>query len=222
MLMRTALAMSAAILSLTLAGCGGGGSTTSAPQTYNLDHFVSAYVRAKHNYSLTATNSGNTYTLQLNSAPGPAAAFGSVSADTSVETLELFQNGVLLVSDTATRYYVINPYMPVGDYDATTGYVTVYAGQQDLPTAAKTGQGGSLATSTTYYDTSLTTVFGTETDTWRLEAGSGGNPVFCADSSGTTANGPNSESDCYTFDSAGDVLGLTITLDLNGVTLDFK
>ena len=210
------------MLGLALNGCGGGGGGSSAPTTYDLDALVSAYVRVKHDYTLSATSGGNTFTLQLGSVPGPSATFGTLTADTSAATFELFENGTLVGNDTSTRFYEVNPYEPIGEYDATTGYVTVYGGQQRLPSAATVGDTGSLATATIYYDTSLTSVFGTLTDTWTLNAASGGDAVFCADLSESTASGPSTESDCYTIDPAGNVLGLTITLLVNGVEVTFQ
>lgn len=205
-----------------IAGCGGGGSSSTPPTTYNLDKFTSTYAQAKHDYTLSASSSGNTYSVTLSQVPGSSAMCGTTKAHTTTVTVNISENGSLINNDTYTRYYLLSPFKLLCDYDATSGEVTIYANQKALPAAASLGDSGSFDTATIYYDTSLTTVFGTMTDTWTLNSGSGGNALFCADSVTNSNNGSVSESDCYSLDASGNVLGLTVTLTTNGVTLNFQ
>lgn len=207
---------------LVIAGCGGGGSSSSPPTTYNLDRFASNYAQAKHDYTLSASNNGDAYTVTLSQVPGSAAACGTTQAHTVTVTVHVSENGSLIDDDTYTRYYLLNPYKLVCDYDDINGYVTIYANQKALPATANIGDSGSADTSTTYYDTSLTTVFGSSTDTWNLKSSSGGNALFCADSVSKTDNGNSSENDCYTLTAGGNAAGLMVTLTINGVTLNFQ
>ena len=218
--MRSLLRLGMSLLLGLLVGCGGGGGGggSSAPIPYDLNALVSVYSQQSHSYTLSASNGGNSYTLRLSHVPGPSATFGTTTANTVVLSVDVYENGTLIASDATTRYFLLNPFQLLGDYDATTGYATVYASQQALPTAAMVGDSGAFDTGTIYYDTSFTTVFGTLTDTWTLDAG----PTFCADTAESTATGGDTESDCYTFDAGGAVTGLTITLLVNGVTLTFS
>lgn len=209
-------------LTLVIAGCGGGGSSSTPPPTYNLNAFASTYAQAKHEYTLSASSNGNTYSATLSQVPGSSATCGTTKAHTMMVTANISENGSLINNDSYTRYYLLNSYKLVCDYDTTTGYITIYSNQNALPTAASIGDSGSSDTATTYYDTSLTTVFGTMTDTWTLNSGSDGNALFCADSVSKTNNGSVSESDCYSLDANGNALNLTVTLTVNGVTLNFQ
>jgi len=221
-MVRQCIALVFASVVLMIAGCGGGGSSSTPPVTYNLNTFASGYVKAKHDYTLSAASNGNTYSAQLSQVPGSSSSCGTSKTSTTTVTVNISENGTLVDNDTYTRYYVLNPYKILCDYDATSGDVTIYANQEALPTAASIGDTGSFDTATIYYDTSLTTVFGTMTDTWTLNSGSGGNALFCADSVSNTNNGDVTESDCYSIDAGGNVHGLTVKLLINGVTLNFQ
>jgi hypothetical protein len=221
-MVRQCIALVFASVVLMIAGCGGGGSSSSPPVTYNLNTFASGYAKAKHEYTLSASSNGNTYSAQLSQVPGSSSSCGTTKTSTTTVTVNISENGTLVDNDTYTRYYVLNPYKILCDYDATSGDVTIYANQEALPTAASIGDTGSFDTATIYYDTSLTTVFGTMTDTWTLNSGSGGDALFCADSVSNTNDGDVTESDCYSIDASGVVHGLTVKLLINGVTLNFQ
>lgn len=208
----------------TLEACGGGGSSSNSPPTkYPIDSAISAYEQMNHDYTLSAKNGSNSYSLQLSAAPGGITNVGSIAAYSTTHTLTLSENSTLLVNDVSTKYFLISPFKQIVDDDASSGYVTVYANQKDLPESATAGETGAVDTATTYTDASLTVVAGTQTDTWALNAGSGGDASICANTTANSVlNGKSTESDCYSVDSKGNILGLEITLSISGTTLVFK
>lgn len=217
------LAILAAVLAL--AGCGGGSSGSST--VYDLNSVETQYVQSSHRYELTAApTQGPDFELELDSAPASsppsapvAACKGSAGAVTVHSTLS--QGGVLLTGFTYYRYYQLNPYKILCDYDPTKGQVTVYADQEGLPTAATVGDSGSMDIQTTFNDTGLGSVFSTGTDTWAL-ASTAGTPQLCLNSTTKDSGGEGSELDCFSINSSGKTTGLVLTLVSGSTTLIFQ
>lgn len=209
---------------LVLAGCGGGGSSSSAT-TYDLNAFETKYVQSSHSYSLSASSQGSTYKLQLDAAPpsSPPTAPIAVCKGNGVIVVNssITQNGSVVDGGTYERFYKLNPYKVLCDYDPTGGFVTIYADQDTLPTSATVGDSGSLDSAITYYDTGLASVANTGTDAWALESGSNGGADMCLDGVTKTGGSESSELDCFTINPAGNTSALTITFVSGGTTLNF-
>ncbi|MGH8312186.1 MAG: hypothetical protein ACRER9_02730 [Gammaproteobacteria bacterium] len=222
---RAAWVISLAIAVLCLQACGGGGGSGSnnppPPQTYALNSAISAYEQENHNYNLTATNGGNTYTFQLSFTPGAMGSFLGQSAFTGTASATLSENGTVISNDIQTSYFLLGPFKPLGSVD-TNGNVYVASNQTALPDNATIGGSGAYGTVTVYSDSTLTTIIGTLTSTWALNAGSGSDAIGCLNTVGTLNGVSETESDCYTLDANSNIIGLTITLDVNGTVLNFQ
>jgi len=66
-------------------------------------------------------------------------------------------------------------------------------------------------------------VLSTEVDTWSLTSGSSTTAWFCDNAQITPASGtPYSGAQCWQIDQSGNVLGLKVTLQVNGATVTFQ
>jgi len=206
-----------------ICACGGGSSSTPPPPPpqYPLDSAISTFQQMNHNYNLSATSGGNTFTLQISFVPGAQSTFDGMAALTSTETITLYENSVSQGTDTVTFYFTISPYTQLGGI-STNGEVEVDANQMSLPDLATVGQTGPFDTYTTYTDNTRTTVYETATVTWSLEADTATSALGCLNYTGTMNGSPFSESDCYQIDENGNVLSIQITLNEGGTTLVFK
>ena len=111
-----ALATSASIL----CGCGGGGgpgSSSSMPSAgaTNLssapgETAMASYLQAVHKYTFKASNAGNSYTMQVSSVPnaGTTKFNGSAPAYSSVDTVTLDENGVVIGNHVSTDYFLLS------------------------------------------------------------------------------------------------------------------
>lgn len=219
----------AASVFIALGGCGGGGSSSSSsppppppPQTYALNSAISAYSQENHSYKLTSTYNGNTFTARLSfTAEGTGTFFGQ-AADTAVVSLTLYENGVLVTTDIETDYFLLGPYEPLGVVDNTSGNVWVASNQVALPDNAVIGDSGAFDKETVYLDSTLSAIIGSFTETWTLNSGPGTDAIGCLNSSGTLNGTSETTAECYTVDTSGNVMGLTVTLYVNGVELKFQ
>lgn len=220
----------AASVFIALGGCGGGGSSSSSssppppapPQTYALNSAISAYSQENHSYNLSATYSGNTFTVRLSFTAGSTGTFMGQSGDTATESLTLYENGTLLFNDIQTEYFLLGPYKLLGVVDNTTGNVWVASNQVALPDNATIGDSGAFDKETVYLDSTLSTVIGSFTDTWTLNSGPGSDAIGCLNSTGTLNGTSETTAECYTLDTSGNVTGLTVTIYVNGVQLKFQ
>jgi hypothetical protein len=220
------------------AGCGGGGGygggnpppmdLSSAPG----ESALAAYLRASHQNTLTAMNGGNTYTLQVSSAgnAGTTTFNGSAPAYSTTETVAVSKNGVAVASGTTTQYYLLNPYVPLGDASPTGTPYAVVVSSTPLPATLNVGASGPVDTLTIYHDSTKSTPDASESTTYSVMANNSTTLIVCLDSqiSGVTAQGTmdgladGSESDCFTEDAMGNVALLSITLNVAGTTLTFR
>lgn len=222
---RAAWVISLAVAVLSLYACGGGGGSSNnpppPPQTYALNSAISAYEQENHNYTLTANNGGNTYTFQLGFTPGSMGSFLGQSAFTGTSSGTLSENGTVISNDIQTDYFLLGPFKPLGNVD-TNGNVWIASNQTALPDNATIGGSGAFDTVTVYSNSTLTIVIGTFTETWTLNAGSGSDAIGCLNTVGTLNGVSETESVCYTIDANSNIIGLAITLDVNGTVLNFQ
>lgn len=143
------------------------------------------------------------------------------SANTGTSSATLSENGTVISNDIQTDYFLLGPFKPLGNVD-TNGNVYVDSNQSALPDNATIGENGAFATATVYSDSTLTTVIGSLTETWTLSAGTGSDAIGCLDSVGAVNGGSESQSTCYTLDANSNIIGLTISLDVNGTILNFQ
>ena len=236
LLCRAALWLSAIFLCL-LAACGGGGGGGGSSSPPNLNSApgaaaVNAYVQASHSNTLNARDqSGNNWTAQLSTMPNPGTTTfnGIPNVSTAVQTVNIFENGVLAGNDIRTNYFLVNPYQPLGDV-FTTGPVEIVSGGSPLPMTITVGQSGPLDTVTAYHDSTQSTVDATEVETFSVVANNPTTLLFCVNTvtSNVTAQGnldgfsASTESDCYAVDASGNANLVKVVLTINGVTLTFQ
>lgn len=220
--------------SLLVAACGGGGSdssgtvTTTPPapavKTYPIESAVTAFNTSSHTNTLTYTDSkGNVFTIEYSNAPGADASFNGQAAKTSVVTAVLKLNGALVETTSQTVYFQIAPFKVLGTLDSD-GLYSIAANQGTLPASAKVGDTGSFFTSTEYASASSSTIVSHTVGTWTLEANTADTAYFCKNDSITdnTVNAqPVTSSECYRVNAAGTVLGMRVTVTMDGQTFVF-
>ena len=233
-----ALATSASIL----CGCGGGGgsgSSSSMPSAgpTNLssapgETAMASYLQAVHKYTLKASDAGNSYTMQVSSVPnaGTTKFNGSAPAYSSVDTVTLDENGVVIGNHVSTDYFLLSPYVPLGRVSSTGSPYGVVSSSSPLPSTLDVGSSGDVDSLTYYHDSTMSTVDADDVLTYAVKTHDSTSLLLCLDSTMTnvTAQGTaddlvdDAESDCYTVDAAGNAALVSVTLAVNGVTLTFE
>ena len=211
----------AALSMAALAGCGGGSSSTTPTAEYPLDSSQRAFYAMANSYTLHATAGGNSYVLRLQFVPGGMATFKGVAVLSYSLPENLSENGTVIDTSDQTDYYLGGPFTQAGAL-FSTGQVIVDDNQKLLPALAKPGQSGSLDTQTYYSDISFTSVIGTGTRTWKLTALTASTAQFCIYDTDDLGGSPETEVDCETLDTSGNVLALQITTNVNGTLLTFQ
>lgn len=222
-----------------LVGCGGGGgyggggggggyggNLMSAPG----EAALTAYLQANHQGTLTATNSGDSYTAQLSQVPnaGTTTFNGSAPAYSAVQTVTLSRNGTQVLTSSTTVYFMISPFVPLGQVSSTgTPYAVVTS--SSIPTTLTVGSSSALESLTYYHDSTKATLDGNETDTFAVQARNASTLGLCLTTviSNVTAQGTTdgladgTEVDCYTVNAAGTAALVSIQLTAGGVMLTF-
>jgi hypothetical protein len=201
---------------------------SSAPGEAALEGFL----QASHQYSLSTTYGGNSYTVQIYSSPNPGTTTfnGQAPAYSTADTANFLQNGALVVSSVSTSYFLLHPYVPLGKVSSGGSPYAVETNWTPFPvtlTVGSSGPGGDL----TYYHNSTRYVLDAdEADSYAVSANNPATLSLCLNSaiSNTTAQGTNdglgngTESDCYTVDASGHAVLVSITVVVSGVTLTFQ
>ena len=231
-----------AIVLVLVQGCGGGGGGSAAvttPPPANLQSApglaaLTTYLQAPHQNTLTATDSaGNSYVLQLTRTPtsGTTTFNGVGNASSEVDVVNLSKNGVAVASSSTTSYYVLSPYLPLGSAPSSgSGPVGIVSAPATLPATFTVGSSGPVDTLTFYHDASLSIVDATETVAFSVTANNPTTLLLCLNStianvtSQGTADGlaADSESDCYTEDSAGSIILDDVKVTVGATTLTFR
>lgn len=232
------------ICATLVAGCGGGGGNGSsqAPPVSpaaatNLSSAPGAmamatYRQGAHKYTLKASNGANSYTLRVSNVPnaGTTKFNGAAPAYSSVDTVTLDENGVMIANSVSTDYFLLNPYVLLGRVSATGSPYGVVISSSPLPTTLEVGSSGDMDSLTDYHDSSMSMLDAQEDDTYSVKANNTTTLLLCEDSSITnvTAQGTaddlvdDSENDCYKVDAGGNAALISVTLTVNGVTLTFE
>jgi hypothetical protein len=223
-----------ALISLSACGDGGGGGTSTPSNLSSApgEAALLAYVQSSQSATLTATNDGNTFTLDVGFAPGNGTTTfeGHGPAYSSVETLTLKENGTLLTTNVSTGYFLENPYTPLGKVYGTGSPFALVSNFTPFPTTLTIGATGPVDDITLYHDDTMAVVDGNGTETYTVQANNPTTLLFCINSvtSNVTAQGTadgladDTEIDCYTVDAAGTATLVSITLNVEGTTLDFQ
>lgn len=230
---RLAIASAVGSLALTLSACGGGGS--SSPAAANLQSApgqaaIAAYYTSSQSGTLNGTDSsGNAYTFQYSLTPiVGTTAFEGHAANSATRSVTITRTGGGSANDISTIYFGVNPFtlygsqLSSGPYSVVTNFIAV-------PATITVGQNGPLGTGTYYHDSTKSIVDGQFTATYAVNGDTPSSVMFCETSviSGTTGQGTadglanGSETDCYRVGSSGTAVLATLTVTVNGVTLNF-
>lgn len=240
--LRSGWAIAVLSLAVLVAACGGGGADgaggessstvasnlNSAPGETALVH----YLLASHENALSASNGGNTYTLQFSNVPNDwiTRFNGSAPAYSRLYRVNLGRDGTLVANVIFTEYFLLNPYAPLGQVSSTGSPYGVVTSSSPVPAVLTVGNSGSYYALTFYHDATMSVIEANVSVTYSVKANDSTTLLLCLDStvSDVTAQGTadgltaSTESDCYTVDSAGDVSLASVTLTLNNVTLTFR
>ena len=224
-------------LGVWLGGCfgDGGGRASLGPSQLSSapgEQALVSYLKASHQYALNAKNGPDTYTIQYSNLPnaGTTTFEGNAPAYSSTDTIALSKNGVLVATNVATSYYLLNPYVPLGQVSSTGTPYAVVTSSFPVPTTLIIGNAGPVDNLTYYHDSSKLVMDATATATYAVIANDSTTLLFCLDTtiSGVTTQGTadgladGSETDCYTVDASGDATLVSITLAAGGTTLKFQ
>lgn len=225
MLTRTVQVSTCFAAAALLAACGGS-SSGIAPQ-YPVDSAISAYFQEPHQYTLHASNGGDTYTLDLNYTPEGQQSFGtyyqSTMALSVLRAMSISKNGTQLTQSLQMEYFTADPYVQVGAVQDTLNYVTLYSNQKHMSELAAIGDSGQLDSGKVYANNNWFSPIDSIKDSWYLQGQTGSDAELCIRMDYFSfLSGDDIDTYCYTIDTGGDVLGLTVSLPVNGTTLMFK
>ena len=223
MVSRTLAVCLQSISLLVLAGCGGGGSNSPAPQQNLQSARGPAQPMEIPSTTLTATDSsGNTWTATYGSTAGGMAMFNGQNATTSMIALTVSENGAAVATEDSTAYYLTNPYSPLGLSGTANGvaWTAGISSYTPLPTMLTVGASGPLL-SATYYDSTMTNI-GSLTETYTVTEDSPTSLFLNIDAAGTINGVQETETLTYSIASDGTVSALTqAQITVNGTTYTF-
>jgi len=189
-----------------------------------------SYLQLSHRYMLNESGTA-TYTLQFDSVPNAATTMfnGSGPAYSVVETVVLTTAGQMVASGSTTVYYLLNPYMPLGQVSSTGTPYGVVISSTPVPTTINVGDSGTVDALLEYHDSNRATVDANVTVNYAVTANDSTTLLFCLNTtiSGVTAQGAmdgladGTESDCFTVDASGSASLDSITLTINGMAIKF-
>jgi hypothetical protein len=182
---------------------------------------LSAFYQSSAVYNLSATSGSTTYHLQAALTPGPQTTFLGTKVDSTVLADSIESNGAVIATGGKTVLYLNSPFREWGGILAS-GVYEVDHDQHVLPTMVSTGTSGSLDEQDYFSDSTLSNQVATGSRTWTMAAASTDTGLFCIDDNDDLGGGPETEEDCYLMDEKGSIMGLQITLVLNGTELTFK
>lgn len=212
-----------------LAACGGGGSDAptgpvKSTLSFPLDAAYAKGFTTGVSLNGTAVDGADTYTMSLAITPAADEVFEGVLSKKSSGALTMKKNGAVLVADTISYYYSINPFTQTGARYSDGSYAVLTNNTGNYPTAAKVDDAGTIGTLTVYTDASKTAVKATSQNTWTLEADTATTAFACANSVIRDAAGTQTgtAAGCTKIDTNGNALGMRFTLSVDGKTLVFK
>jgi len=153
-------------------GGGGGGGTVTSTATFNVRSGYQARVTAgaTDNYTVSGTCAG---TAQIVNGATGATTFEGAAALSATQTATVnFTNCTPSVSTAAGTNFFDSNYALLGSTVTGVEYAKFTSGSTPaaLPTGAKVGDTGALSSLTTYTDATKTTVTGSRTVSYAIEA----------------------------------------------------
>ncbi len=176
----------------------------------------------------SADSYGNLYTLTYSSSPGQISTFGTTPASTANISQILYVNSGLIQSVSSTNYFIPSPYQFLGSQTVRPGGSEVANTWAVPPIMGIVGQSFPSFTGTLYHDSTNTVIDATLTETIGLSPDTATTALLClTDTVQLTQAGINDNlsvapsSNCFRIDPNGNVLGMQITTQVNGLTMLF-
>lgn len=172
--------------------------------------------------ALTGSYKGSSLTYSVSNTTGTASqTFMGQAANVSTTTGSFTISGALPVPISGTSYFSVGPYKSLGN--VTSGAYTVFANQAALPTVAAIGMVGSTDTGTDYTDSTRSVILDKFVETWSMMAGpTSGTAYLCMNTVYTAVASTGisgTSSTCLNIDSAGNLLGVQLTMPINGIVV---
>lgn len=227
--MRT-LNLLALVMSVALTACGGGGGGTNATVTSTETFQVKAayvnYINKVGSYPLTVsgTSSGSNVTgsgtLTLSTPSNGSFESSPVLQKNSAITYTIIANGVSANGGSASSAYVDSNYQPKGssgtEYAVVTSNITI-------PVTGRVGDSGTWFTENRYANSTKTSLLGTTTTSYVLEADTATTALFKIiseekNNSGTTTF---SSIETYRITPAGAITAVSATASASPTFLTF-
>jgi hypothetical protein len=172
---------------------------------------------------------GNTYLVDYSTAPGGASVFNGRPAISAIVTQTLYQNGVASESTTTTSYFDSRSGAFLGSNSALAGRSEVATASQGAPAGAVVGQTFPMFSANLYHDAAFSVLDGTLTETLGVQADTAATALLCRQDSvqlttSGIADGLNASprSTCLRIDAAGNLLGIQLSIPVNGSLLTFR
>ncbi|MGH8232184.1 MAG: hypothetical protein ACRESY_10205 [Steroidobacteraceae bacterium] len=221
-----------------LAACGGGSGGSYAPQPQpNLmsapgEQSYSTFLQTNSSGTLSATNGADTYSIQytFTASTNTTTFNGSAPAYSTTSALVIGKDNQEVATGTATTYYLLNHYVPLGQVEQNGTPYAVVTSSTPLPTTFTVGDSGSVYNQTYYHDSTMTVLDASESLTYAVQVNNSSTIMFCTTSqiSGVTAQGTmdgladGAETDCYTIDASGNMTFVSVSVEVGGVNLLFQ
>ena len=162
-----------AVTAALLSACGGGGTSTTSAGPYAVNAALGHLLVTGGSWTMSGTANGQSFTLTLAFAPGPAGPFpvnGVMSAQ-SLQTLTVASAGQSS-SGTETIYFDAATHAIVGLQ--ADGACSVATANTALPATAAAGASGALFTESDLDGcTNTSLVLGSGANTWSVESDTG-------------------------------------------------
>jgi hypothetical protein len=173
--------------------------------------------------SLGVTSGGNSYGGTYSETPNEGTTmFAGHEANSSTISLTITENGVPIVTEIETTYYLENPYQPLGLTLSYNGaeFDFLYNSTDPLPSTLTVGGSGPLG-SGTYYVVHTNQAIGSLTETYSVTSDSNGFIMLNTFATGTVNGQSISQTISYVVN-AGFAAGVaSVKTVVNGTTLNF-
>ena len=203
-------------------------STLTFPVQQSLRNIAST----PYSFNVSASDGVNSYNLQYNSTPviGNLNFNGVISPAQRIETLVITENGVPLSSSNKTIVFqTTNPLVPLGSFRDGMSSFEVDQGVQILPAFGLVGQIYPYFSGHIYRDSAQSVLDATTTESISLQPDTATTALLCSqDDFNLTPTGNIdqlsgfSQSTCFRIDSQSNVLGVVLTIPVNGSLLNFQ
>ena len=174
--------------------------------------------------TLTASANGNSYSLtySVTTNPGTTMFDGQMASSSSI-ALTMQENGTPVGTETATAYYLTNPYVALGLTGTAdgVGFEIIFNSTNPYPTTLSVGASGPLAIGT-FYTPGTNVAIGSLSVTYSVEANNASSLLLKVASSATLAGNQVPPVIAYAVDSSGEATLSSIQVTLKGVTLTFS